>query len=175
MSEARMAPRVDAAARVIAKCVRHGKCLVWSGAGGTDSRGPQVRDDDQSRIHPARVLWRKKHGEVPVGRCLRRTCATRNCIAPLHHVEDDHSLPDSAVQRGSNHPRSKLTETSVGIARHRYNKGETVNQLATSFGVSISSMYRALVGQNWAHVDDPVKTREYRNAHHNRNPELWPK
>lgn len=169
--------RKSALERVLRMCTTKGRCLVWNGHGKDGDRAPQVRGDDHVLIHPNRVLWREKNGQVPPGMHLRRVCATRLCLAPAHHVVDSHPYPKSAILRGTHSPAAKLTEMSVAAARRRYNEGETVEQLAQQSGVTYVAMYRALLGRTWGHVEDPpaVKMRDYCGSSRRRKPELWPK
>ena len=61
---------------------------------------------------------------------------------------------------GSEHPRAKLDEATVREARTRKARAQaSAREMAREYGVSASTMARALDGTTWAHVDPPDDSR----------------
>lgn len=58
--------------------------------------------------------------------------------------------------RGESHPSSKLTRAEVAALRLRALAGESLSGLAEVYGVSVSSVWRAVRGVSWAHVPGAV-------------------
>lgn len=57
---------------------------------------------------------------------------------------------------GEANPLAKLTEGNVVEARERCAAGESATALAQEFGVSLSSMHNALMGQTWRAAGGPL-------------------
>ncbi|MDD5397413.1 MAG: HNH endonuclease [Candidatus Moranbacteria bacterium] len=55
-------------------------------------------------------------------------------------------------RRGSNHPRSKLSETIVIDLRKRNQMGESIASLSREFNVSESTMSNAIKGKTWKYI-----------------------
>lgn len=67
----------------------------------------------------------------------------------------EHARRTGLYLRGDDHPSSKLSERGVRDARRRRTKGEPVALLAREAGVHRATLYAALRGETWAHVDAP--------------------
>ena len=55
-------------------------------------------------------------------------------------------------RKGSNHPRSKLSENIVGRVRKQYKDGWAIAALARLHKVSESTMRNAIIGKTWSHI-----------------------
>ena len=59
----------------------------------------------------------------------------------------------SCKRWGSDHYRAKLTEELVPVIRAEYAAGGvTERDLATKYGVNVSTLHRMLTRQTWQHV-----------------------
>lgn len=58
-------------------------------------------------------------------------------------------IPWPTRQRGEDNGRAKLTRSQVDEMRRRSNRGATLRQLASSFGVSPSRVHRIIKGDAW--------------------------
>lgn len=58
--------------------------------------------------------------------------------------------------RGELHPCSKLRRSEVAAMRLRALAGEKVSELASAYGVSATTVWRAVRGVSWAHVPGAV-------------------
>lgn len=57
-----------------------------------------------------------------------------------------------APRRGSRNPRAVLTEQDVVRLRELHRDGQTISSLSRAYGVSRTSIKRAITGQAWGHV-----------------------
>jgi hypothetical protein len=53
---------------------------------------------------------------------------------------------------GSDHPSAKWTEDDVREARMLRQQGWTLTRLAARYGVSITTVHRAVLGITWPHI-----------------------
>jgi hypothetical protein len=56
--------------------------------------------------------------------------------------------------KGSRHGRAKLSEGAVVEMRRLYRAGAALPTLVEKFGVSRSTCWRAVTGQNWSHIKE---------------------
>lgn len=77
-------------------------------------------------------------------------CASEAAISAIRYDEPP------KTPTGESHPISKLTEASVTEMRSRYRDGELLSELAEVYGVSVSTVWRAVKGLSWAHVPGAV-------------------
>lgn len=69
---------------------------------------------------------------------------------PLQNTHDQ--IRDGTMRRGTAKQEAKLTEAIVAECRARYTAGETQQALAAEFGVSQTTMGKAITGRTWTAV-----------------------
>jgi len=71
--------------------------------------------------------------------------------------------------RGEIHPIHKLIDAEVVRIRDAYRAGSTAEALARQTELHLSTICRALTGQTWSHVPNPIEGNLYEGGsrHHN--------
>ena len=62
-----------------------------------------------------------------------------------------HRMPER-VRRGSRHNRAKLTESDIRRIREVGKQGQTLAEIASKYGVHLSSIHLILAGKTWKHI-----------------------
>lgn len=148
----------------VERCLVSG-CWLWTDA--PDGCGYGRLGLPGNRMIKAHRLSYELHvGPIPDGLQVLHRCDTPPCVNPAHLFIGTHG--DNMADRdrkgrgnymppppmpGSRHPRAKLDEAQVAALRARIAAGERVVRTTTAadFGVSISTMSRALAGTTWRH------------------------
>jgi transposase len=81
---------------------------------------------------------------IPDGWCVRRVCGNNSCVRPEHL--------EVFQQKGSNHPRAKLTEGEVLMLIAQAKDGVARTQLAERYGVSVSTVGQIINRKIWLTV-----------------------
>lgn len=122
-----------------------------------------------------RASWIIHRGPIPEDMNVLHTCDNRPCFEIAHlflGTIRDNSLdmvakgrhpsvvkPESIV-RGEDRSNALLTDATVLDMREEYARGGiSIDILANKFGVHRSTIWYALIGQNWAHVGGPCAER----------------
>ena len=127
-----------AAYRLLTHCRRKGDCLLW--VGKSWSRAFRLyADKRKSPIEPSTAAWVLRHGPVPAGHEVVRTCGDYRCITHLAAVT--HAMAKHAMGL------TRLTPTQVRQLRRAKAspgiRGVGVLALARRFGVSQSAANQA--------------------------------
>jgi len=109
-----------------------------------------------------RYSWELENGPTPTGSVIRHAAGcTRLCVRPSHlsigtqqDNMDDKVLADRQ-QKGEGVWNSCLTEEQVRAIRMRYLAGESGRQIARSLKIYERTIYNALTGDTWRHIEDP--------------------
>jgi hypothetical protein len=72
----------------------------------------------------------------------------------MHYYRQRAGTPLAGDERseGEKHRNAKLTSSNVRELRSLYADGATLRQLAEKFGVSNVSIYNAVAGKTWRHL-----------------------
>lgn len=144
-------------------------CWIWTACGsGPDGKygGIMIRHKKQ-KAH--RVSYEIHFGAIPKGMYVCHSCDNPKCVRPDHlflgtakqNTQDCISKrrmhfqikPDfMANLRGSQNPKSKLTERVVLEMRNRRKLGESLRGLAREAGVCHKTLLSAIHGKTWSHV-----------------------
>lgn len=127
-------------------------CLLW--------RGPQ-RGDGYGRFRQEaahRLAYVAAHGPIADGLIVRHSCHNRLCVNALHlqlgtHADNRRDCVEAGRQaKGERNGRAKLTEEQVVTIVARLRDGETLAQLARTYGVTRRAIRFIRNGQNWRHL-----------------------
>lgn len=153
-------------------------CWVWMGAPATGGYGRATLDKRETKAH--RVAYEIANGAIPPELLVCHACDYPPCVRPDHlwagttqqntadmvakgRSQHRHGGPKPArlhrraAPRGAARMWAKLTDESVRAIRERHAiGGVTWAELATKYGVSRTSAYRAGVGDTWDHVVSKV-------------------
>jgi ribosomal protein S13 len=89
-------------------------------------------------------------------------CDNKACINPGHlYIGDRFDNARDAVERGqqhrgSNHTQAKLNETKILEIRQRLSNGESLNEIATHYAVSSSTIGLIRSHKIWTHVKGDI-------------------
>lgn len=92
---------------------------------------------------------------------IMHECDTPACVNPEHlrpgtnkeNVDHRVKMGRTAILSGSQNPYSKLTESVIRRCREDWHAGLfTYSEMARRYGVSKTTMARAVKGQRWKHV-----------------------
>lgn len=118
-----------------------------------------VRHKQKRRGRAHRIVFEECFGDIPAGMCVMHTCDNRGCVNPEHlrcgtnreNVADRVARCRSA--RGAKHGRAKLSEDQVMEIRGSRGIYGAMPKLAKKFGCSVQTVYCALYGKNWKHLN----------------------
>lgn len=127
-----------------------------------------------------RVSWEIHFGAIPDGLCVLHHCDNPPCVRPDHlflgTVADNSA--DMVVKgrqcRGEHRPAARLAADDVACARALNRAGASQHSLARAFGISHTSMRRALLGTKWRSVEAPAGERRRDVTHCPRGHEYTP-
>ncbi len=169
-----IANRVD---RFWSKAIRldRDSCWLWQARRNPKGYGMFREMDRWAAAH--RVSWELANGPIPTGRLVCHSCDTRSCVNPDHlfvGTNDDNmrdmvnksrqskgerhrksclaALPNRRIARGERIARSVLTEELVVKIRQEYSQGVRVVDLAHTYRVTPTCIYRVIRRQCWKHV-----------------------
>lgn len=128
-------------------------CRLWTGSGG---RYGSIKDEDGRTQQTHRVAWELANGAIPEGMDVLHRCDQPRCCEPAHLFlgtdqdnADDRNTKERQA-RAEHHGRAKLTRANIELARRRVAEGATQALVAAAFGVSQSTLSRALSGRTWS-------------------------
>jgi hypothetical protein len=114
---------------ILAQCVEEGECLLWTGAMGT---GPNranpivsgiLASGKANKLPVRRMVWEHRHGPLPPGKVVYRTCCQNRCLFHL-----DAGPPGSPMRQRK---RAGLTahspSTKAALTRGARGRANTVN------------------------------------------------
>jgi hypothetical protein len=146
--------------------VVYGSARRWKGRplGRVGTNGYLVASSVERGWLLHRVVWEACIGPIPDGLVINHKNAVRtdNRLVNLEACTQSQNVrhafdlarrarrAGAAGRRGEAHPMAKLTAGRVREIRDRYATGESQVALAAEFGVSQSTIWRAIHGQEWA-------------------------
>lgn len=156
---------------ILAQCVEEGECLLWPGKMGTGSNraNPIVKgilpNGKPNNLPVRRMVWEHRHGPLPPGKVVYRTCCQHRCLQHL-----DAGPPGSPVRQRkragltAHSPAARAALTSG--ARNRANCVNTLQQvqevkrlvalggsnveISQQTGVSAAMVGKIRTGKCWA-------------------------
>jgi len=106
--------------------------------------------------HPDKEHCRHLNGQSQDNRITNLRWGT-----PVENYED--AVEHGTAPFGEERYNSKLTRSQVIEIRRRYSTGNwTQNDLGNEYGVDGALVGRIIRGENWPHVDGPIKGEDYR-------------
>lgn len=137
-------------------------CWTWTGTIGGNNYGVIGIGGRSYKAH--RMAYECANGPIESGLVVRHKCDNKLCVNPAHlevgTVADNSRdmVTRGRSSKGSSRPDSILTDEIVATARRRYNTdlNTACKDLYKEYGVSQTTMLKALRGETWAHVSEPV-------------------
>ena len=155
--QAKLAPEIE---KRVERGPGRDPCWLWTGS--KVARGYGILSIGGSTIPAARAVHEFLIGPVQKGAKMLRSCNNPACVNPKHVKPSTqaevvgHAAKTGRMRRGSDSPRSKLTDTQVRVLRNRYwVRCESAGALAKTFGIGRRTAYNAAVGITWKHVPMP--------------------
>lgn len=127
-------------------------CWPWAGMIGTDGYG-RVFFRSGRPILAHRAAWEVFKGPIPAGLHVLHTCDNRPCCNPGHLFlgQDRENVDDKVAKRrhnfGEGVPQARLTNDQARQIRDA--KGKLHRELATEFGVSLTTISNIRSGKAW--------------------------
>lgn len=160
LGSTRSDPWTEGGARLAARSVRAGRCLLY--VGGHLNRfgyGRMSFMGRQQLVH--RVAWTLTHGPIPDGLFVCHRCDVPNCIEVDHlflgtaaeNNADRDRKGRATVLRGSRSGSAKLREWQVLEIKQKLTQGRTLHSLADEYGVAWQTIGSISHGRNWRHVE----------------------
>ena len=140
---------------------RTGDCWEWRGYRDRKGYGKVMRDGKNQFAH--RYSWALANGPVPEGLVIRHSCDNPPCVNPVHlQIGTQRDNIADRQRRGRHRPgrfpgelhhSHKLTDADVLAARAAYRGGERISVLAKRYGIGHKTMYEAVTGRSWRHLE----------------------
>jgi len=134
----------------------------WEWQGRRDVRGYGRLWVGRRHLLAHRISYAIAWGGLPAGPHVLHHCDNPPCVRPDHLWLGSHAdnIRDAARKGrlyrkgrpGVTNPLAKLDDQKVTDARARYSRGEFIKDLAKDYGVSRSTMAKAVHRQKWVHV-----------------------
>lgn len=157
----------SAVVRFWAKVNKRGPDDCWPWMAGKDNWGYGMFWLEDRTLHASRVAWLLTNGSIPEGMEICHSCDNPLCVNPRHlfmgsqlvNIADrenkgrrDEHLPP--ISKGEKHPRAKLNDDLVRMARDAYKSGVygAVGKLAKAYGVNYYTLYNAASNRVWKHI-----------------------
>lgn len=139
-------------------------CWLWTGHIGADGYGRVYMGgpSHMERAHRASLFL--STGKLPDG-VVMHSCDVRACVNPAHlsvgsqrdNVHDTIAKGRAVYPVGTGRKSAKLTEVTVAAVRREWAAGGTsYRELAKKYGIHQSTLWKALSGATWKHVDAPA-------------------
>jgi hypothetical protein len=120
-------------------------CWLWAGCKDRDGYG--VIADAGRTLGAHRVSYEMHHRPLPPGSVVMHSCDTPACVNPAH-LSLGTKRTNAADMTSKGRRASKLTREQALAIRARA-AGESVGQLAATFGVSESTVRAIVSGRSW--------------------------
>ena len=141
--------------RFWSKVDKSGDCWEWTGyrVGGYGRllvRGVNCR--------APRIAWGLARSAIPPGLQVLHHCDNPPCVNPAHLFLGTHAdnMADKSrkgrTARGSAHGMARLTEADVAQIRELALSDETLDAIASRFGVSSGNVSKVVLRRTWRHV-----------------------
>lgn len=137
-------------------------CWLWHGCIATTGYGKAFtgskRDGTARSDYAHRIAYRDQIGPIATGLVVRHRCDNRACVNPAHleagtqleNVRD--AVERTAMNRGTKHGLSKLTDDAVRDIRASVLRGERTRDVAARHGVVHSCVVNIAASRRWRHV-----------------------
>lgn len=158
------------AAWILAQCVEEGECLLWPGSMGKGSNraNPIVKgilaNGKANNLPVRRMVWEHRHGPLPAGKVVYRTCCQHRCLfhldagppgAPVRQRKraglTSHSPSARAALTRGARGRENLVNTpeQVQEVKRLLAQGESGPEIARQTGVSKAMVSKIRRGDCW--------------------------
>lgn len=144
-------------------------CWLWTGYGG---RYGWFGIGPGRHCGAHRFAWTLANGPIPTGMVVRHLCDNGLCVRPDHlavgtQAENIHDKVKKGRQAlGERVGSAKLTVRAVTMARVMFTAGVGIDKIASCFGVSRTTVERAIHGLTWGHAGTPVEGYARRGENH---------
>lgn len=141
-------------------------CWLWTGAKTAGGYGVFSLNRWTFRAH--RLAYLLANGELRVDRYVLHRCDNPGCVNPSHlyqgtaldNVRDmiergrENFFGGACGRTGEKHPNHRLRTTQVLEIRRRHRLGDSIKDLAYTFGVAASTISGIVHRRTWRHVRD---------------------
>jgi len=130
-------------------------CWIWAAGATPDRRHGRVSLRRRGE-YAHRAAFEAANGYMPTDGMICHSCGVGLCVRPSHLYHGDAATngKDASVMRRN--PRATLSPDQVYSLREAYMGGETLDSIASRFGIAFGSVYPIVIGQSYRHVAFPV-------------------
>jgi hypothetical protein len=127
-------------------------CWIWNGGGSVQWKDAQ---GFLTTTTPRRVAWALTRTDAPPEGRLQAGCGNVHCVNPAHvNTRPTRARKPKGRPSGEQHWNAGLTEADVrAIRAARKENTHTVQELATLYDKSASTIWAIEHRQRWAHLD----------------------
>lgn len=139
-------------------------CWLWIGSRDTNGYGRIGTGGKTGLASAHRVSYELTNGQIPDGLHVLHSCDNPSCVRPDHlslgtHTDNMRDMWAKqrgscgvAGRKGSNNPKSKLTEELVTDIRKMAASGIKNTEIAELFGVTRQAICYAVRRETWKHI-----------------------
>lgn len=135
-------------------------CWEWQAAVGKRNHYGYFALSKHKIITAHRASWLLAYGNIPAGLDVCHKCDNRACVNPDHLFLGTRAenMADAArkgrTTKGIRDSQAKLNDNSVREIREKYSAGGIFyRQLAEEYGVSSTTIRKAINRTHWSHVE----------------------
>ena len=144
-------------------------CWLWQAA--VVKGYGKFKADNRKMLASHRIAYELTYGPVPDGLLVCHECDTPLCCNPKHlfagtpkdNTQDMIKKGRKPDVTGELHGMAKLSGAQVVEMRCLYADGiNSQEELATMYGIAVSTVWRIVSGKEWMHVGGPITTQHAR-------------
>lgn len=139
------------------RIVRSGTCFLWTGAKSSAGYAQLRVCGKTTYLH--RLVWELKNGPIPTGRHVLHKCDVRNCVNIKHLFLGTHQDNMRDMSNKRRHVGARPGERRAAKPRaSRYTirairkDPRLLAEIASQYGLSISSILNIRKGRSWKNV-----------------------
>lgn len=129
-------------------------CWEWQGS-LCNGYGSWSRNKVRMKAH--RAVYEMYRGQIPEGMDLDHLCRNTKCVNP------DHLEPVTEAENTRRGLSAKLSVDDVKAIRLRYRRGDTLSEIAKSYGVCFQTIGFVVQGKTWSDVHADLICRDNRS------------
>lgn len=137
------------------------RCWSWTGTPNSAGYGNFRGQGALGQTVAHRYSYILHYGAIPAGLLVCHHCDYKMCVRPDHfflgthqdNSDDYYAKGYDHTLRGEKHNRARMTDKTAREAFRRVHAGESIAEVAESYGVHYTTIRRIALGTRWRHLD----------------------